>query len=58
MVEIERRTLKTKRLYDEAFERYRQRDSGIKQLRQKILPKVNKILNEKSITIILFFISV
>lgn len=43
MIEIERRVLKTKRAYDDACERFRPKDSGIKHLRQKILPKVNQL---------------
>jgi hypothetical protein len=48
MVDIERRTIKSRRVYDEAYERLRQhlnpvkeKESGIKRLHQKILPKVN-----------------
>jgi hypothetical protein len=48
MVDIERRTIKAKRAYDDACERLRQhlnpvkeKESGIKRLHAKILPKVN-----------------
>ena len=47
MIDIERRTVKSKRAYDDAYERLRQylhpnkeKESGIKRLHQKILPKV------------------
>jgi len=40
MVDTERRTIKAKRVYDDACDRSRQKDSGIKKLHQKILPKV------------------
>ena len=47
MGEVERRTLKSKRAYDEACERVRQhlnpvkeKESGIKKLQSKLLPKV------------------
>ncbi len=48
MADIERRAVKTKRAYDDAYERFRQhanlvkeKESGIKRLQQKMLPKVN-----------------
>jgi hypothetical protein len=51
MVDIERRTIKSRRAYDDAYERLRQhlnpvkeKESGIKRLHQKILPKVNLYL--------------
>ena len=47
MADVERRTLKVKRAYEEAHERLRQhqnpvkeKESGIKRLHQKIMPKV------------------
>jgi hypothetical protein len=50
IVEIERRTIKTRRTYDDACERLRQhnntvkeKESGIKRLHQKISPKVTQI---------------
>jgi hypothetical protein len=43
MVDTERRTIKAKRVYDDACDRSRQKDSGIKKLHQKILPKVKKL---------------
>jgi hypothetical protein len=43
MVDIERRAIKAKRAYDDACERLRQKESGIKHLRHKILLKVTKI---------------
>jgi hypothetical protein len=50
LVEIERRTLKSKRVYDEANERLRQhlnpskeKKSSIERLQQRILPKVNQL---------------
>ena len=48
MVEIERRTVKARRAYEDACERPRQKESGIKRFHQKILPKV---------TILFFFSS-
>ena len=39
-MEIERRTIKAKRTYDDACDRPRQKESGIKRFQQKILPKV------------------
>lgn len=54
MTDVERRTLKTKRSYEEAFERLRQfqnpnkeKKSGIERLQQKILPKVTSDLKKK-----------
>jgi hypothetical protein len=41
MVDIERRAIKAKRAYDDAYERLKQKDSGIKRLHQKILLKVS-----------------
>lgn len=56
MTDVERRTLKTKRSYEEAFERLRQfqnpnkeKKSGIERLQQKILPKVTSDLKKKTI---------
>jgi len=43
MTDIERRVMKTKRAYDDACERVRQKDSGIKRIQQKILSKVNHL---------------
>jgi hypothetical protein len=40
MMDAERRVLKSKRVYDEACERFRQKESGIKRLQHKILSKV------------------
>lgn len=46
MMDAERRVLKAKRVYEDACERFRQKESGIKRLHQKILSKVYKsILN-------------
>ncbi len=43
MADIERRTMKAKRAYDEVCERSRQKDSGLKRLHQKILSKVSNL---------------
>lgn len=40
MTEIERRVVKGKRAYEDAYERARQKESGIKRFHQKIMPKV------------------
>jgi hypothetical protein len=39
MMDAERRVLKAKRVYEDACERFRQKESGIKRLHQKILSK-------------------
>jgi hypothetical protein len=44
MIDIERRVIKAKRAYDDACERLRQKESGLKRFHQKILSKVRILL--------------
>ena len=62
MADIERRTLKTKRAYDDAYERLRQhlqppkeKESGIKRLQHKIAPKVKIISSNFHVNFHLIF---
>jgi hypothetical protein len=57
MVDIERRTIKTRRAYERLRQHLnpvKEKESGIKRLHQKILPKVNLYLYEFELKILFY----